>query len=117
MPVLVPSIITGVVLPLLFFLMKLKICIESSGMYFRFTPFQLKWQHIAVSDIQEASSITYRPIRDYGGWGIRFGWKGRAYNVSGNKGIQIKTKKGENILFGTQKPDEFLKALESIIKV
>ncbi len=31
----------------------------------------------------------YRPIREYGGWGIRYGWNGRAYSTSGNEGVQL----------------------------
>lgn len=48
---------------------------------------------------------TYSPIREYGGWGFRqaLGEKGKAYNVKGNKGIQIQLKTGKNILIGTQK--------------
>jgi hypothetical protein len=56
--------------------------------------------------------ITYRPIIDYGGWGVRFGRKGMAYNVSGNIGLLISRKNGKTILIGTQKPDEMKEKLE-----
>ncbi|HLD18041.1 MAG TPA: hypothetical protein VJB99_03115 [Patescibacteria group bacterium] len=104
--------VMGVFLSFLFLLMKLKIRIDATGIYFRFVPFHVKWYHLPFSEIEEAVSVTYRPIRDYGGRGIRYGWKkGKAYSLSGNKGIQIKTRKNELILFGTQHPEEFLKAL------
>jgi hypothetical protein len=61
--------------------------------------------------------ITYEPIAEYGGWGIRFGNKGMAYDVRGNKGIYITLTSGKHILIGTSKPNEteqFLKKNEYI---
>ena len=51
---------------------------------------------------------------DYGGWGIKYGLKGLAYNISGNFGIQLELKSGSKILIGTQKPDEVKKLLDEI---
>ena len=44
--------------------------------------------------------------------GIRYGFKGKAYNVSGNKGVKIFLKNGTNIMFGSQKHKELSKALK-----
>ena len=49
------------------------------------------------------------PIQEYGGWGYRTSFgkkKGSAYNVKGDKGIQIELKTGKKLLIGTQKEDE-----------
>ena len=54
----------------------------------------------------------YRPIIEYGGWGIRFNKSGKAYTVSGNIGIQIQMSTGKGILIGTQQPNEFLQAMK-----
>src|SRR5947209_81936 len=35
-------------------------------------------KHIPFSQIRKAEAVTYRPIRDYGGWGIRMGPAGWA---------------------------------------
>lgn len=44
----------------------------------------------------EQDHIQFRFFPDYGGWGIRcsLSGKGSAYNVSGNRGIQVKYKDG-----------------------
>jgi hypothetical protein len=55
----------------------------------------------------------YSPIKEYGGWGFRYGFKnGKAYNISGNMGLQLILKNGDRILIGTQKPEE----LETYLK-
>ncbi len=80
--------------------------IDRHRIAFRFFPFHYKFQQIGWNKIEKFEVITYKPIRDYGGWGIKFGKNGKAYNVAGNRGLQLQLKSGKNILIGTQKPDE-----------
>ena len=58
----------------------------------------------------------YKPLREYGGWGIRCSLKrGKAYNVSGNKGVQLVFKNGKQLLIGSQKAEALEEAIRSII--
>jgi len=101
---------------LLFAFAKLTIEIDRRRIAFRFFPFHLKFQQIGWDKVEKFEVITYKPIRDYGGWGIKFGKKGKAYNVAGDKGLQLQLKSGKNILIGTQKTAEltdFLSKLQS----
>ena len=77
--------------------------ITADGVFIKFRPFHRKWILFPFESIQAAESCKYNPIRDYGGWGIRYGLKGKAYNVSGNKGILIKFSEGTPLLIGSQK--------------
>jgi hypothetical protein len=57
---------------------------------------------------------TYRRILEYGGWGIRYaltggGW---AYNISGNRGVQLVFTGGKRLLIGAQHSEELATALE-----
>jgi hypothetical protein len=63
------------------------------------------------SNIRKYEAITYSPLLNYGGWGIRKG----AYNVSGNKGVQFELYDDERFLIGTQKPEEFINAIHEAI--
>jgi hypothetical protein len=66
--------------------------------------------------VSEYYARVYRPILEYGGWGIRCGFKGaRAYNVSGNKGVQLILQNGKRLLIGSQKPDELVEAINSMM--
>jgi hypothetical protein len=60
--------------------------------YVRFFPWRAKL--IPFRDINRCEVRTYRPIREYGGWGIRYGRNGKAYNVSGDRGVQLEFIKG-----------------------
>lgn len=85
------------------YLMKLDTAIQKDGLYIKFKPFHRKWIIFPFETITQATAITYRPLRDYGGWGIRYGGKGKAYNVSGNKGVLLELETGKTLLIGSQK--------------
>ncbi len=77
----------------------------------------LYWKDISVSldEVESVEAKEYRPILGYGGWGIRYVWKGKAYNVSGNEGVRIHYKNGKHILIGSQEPKKLLKAIQQIL--
>jgi hypothetical protein len=109
-------ILFGIALPVLFYIAELRVRITSDGIYVKFFPFQLSWLFFPLSDIRNFEKIQYRPLRDYGGWGIRYGLHGKAYNVYGNMGIRFTFSNGKKLLIGSQKPDEFESVLQKIMK-
>ncbi len=68
---------------------------------------------IPLADIRHFEAKTYRPIRDYGGWGVRWGAAGMAYNVSGNRGVELRLSDGKSLLIGSQRPEELVLALQT----
>ena len=76
--------------------------VRDCGVCIRFRPFHRKWVVFRFVSIQKAVAQTYSPLKDYGGWGIRYGRKGKAYNVSGNKGVLLTLKDGKNVLIGSK---------------
>lgn len=113
-PLLVLWVAIGIGLPLLFYSARLITEVRTDGIYIRFFPFHLSFLRFAFDSIKACEARTYSPIWEYGGWGIRYGWNGKAYNVSGNQGIQLELNGGKRILIGTQRPMEFLAALRSL---
>jgi hypothetical protein len=94
--------------------LKLNTKINKQGIYFQLFPFQFKYNEISWNDVLTIEVRKYKPIREYGGWGYRFSFKnGKAYNISGNMGLQIVLKNGDKILIGTQKPDELMEFLNN----
>jgi len=93
----------------LFYQLRLITEVRPGGLYLRFYP--LRWRAIPYAHIKSCQARTYRPIREYGGWGIRFGFKGNTYNVSGNRGVQLEFYKGRPLLIGSQRSDELAAAI------
>ncbi len=68
-------------------------------------------KHIALPLIAAAEAVTYSPIADYGGWGIR-GWgRNIALNARGNRGVRLTLQNGSRVLVGSQRPEELTQAL------
>lgn len=108
--------IFGILFPLLFYSLKLVTEIRYDGLYVKFFPLQFHSKKISYGDIKNYEVRTYSALKEYGGYGIRFGARGKAYNVYGNKGIQLEFQDGKQLLIGTQRPEEFVSALSSVVR-
>lgn len=108
-------VIAGVLLfiTLLFWVMRLETQVGKGGIYYRFFPFHPRMKCLSWDRISKAYIRSYKPLEEYGGWGIRYGifGSGWAYNISGNKGLQVIYDKDKKLLLGTQKPGELEKVL------
>jgi hypothetical protein len=113
-------VIFGIVLPIalavLLWAAKLETEVRSEALYVHLFPFHIRYRKITPGDLNECYARTYRPLIEYGGWGIRcgFGGRGRAYNMSGNQGVQLIMNDGRKLLIGTQRPDELAGAIGSM---
>ncbi|MDD1705801.1 MAG: DUF6141 family protein [Methanoregulaceae archaeon] len=114
--VMVIFIIFGIIFPVWFLVMKLEIQVTSTILRFRMVPLHMKWREVPFGNIADVVAVIYRPIREYGGWGIRFGRKGIAYNVSGDRGVQVTLKNGKSFLLGSGRAEELAIVLRSRIK-
>ena len=92
-------------LPLLwlFYALRLETRVDATEIRIRFFPLT---RRIPLAEIQSCEARTYRPIGEYGGWGIRWGFSGMAYNVSGDRGVQLVLADGKRVLIGSQRADE-----------
>ena len=100
----------GLGLPALFHTMTLIVEVRPSRVEIRYRPFVNR--SIALSDIEQVTARTYKPIEEYGGWGIR-GWSGQriAYNVSGDQGVELLLRDGRSVMIGSQQPETLALAI------
>lgn len=104
----------GLSLIWLFFAMVLQVEVTPRGLFVRFFPFHWKVRQIDLSDVTAIQAVTYRPIRDYGGWGLRMGLHSRCYNVRGNEGVRIDYNRNFHLLIGSQHAKALEAALHTI---
>ena len=91
--------------------------INEDGIYVKLFPFQFTHKKYAWTEVSKLYLRQYSPIAEYGGWGIRYGINGKAYNVSGNMGLQLEFISGKKLLIGTNKPKELTETLISTGKI
>jgi hypothetical protein len=87
--------------------------VRSDGLYVRFVPFHRSFLFYSLESLRSWEAVTYHPMLEYGGWGIRYGTAGKAYNVRGDRGVRLEFRDGKKVLIGSQRPEELARALDA----
>lgn len=115
-----PASYIGLVIVVLLMIMlistRLETEIRKDGINVRFIPFIWSRKIYSWDLFEKVYLRDYKPIGEFGGWGVRGIGKNRALNISGNKGIQLEFMDGRRLLIGTRKPEEIKKILELLGK-
>ena len=113
------NLLITILITLLLAYSRLETQIREDGIYMKYFPIHSAYKKFAWTEISKAYVRKYDAIVEYGGWGIRcgFNFKVKAYNVSGNKGLQLEFISGKKILIGTNKPKELTEILISMGKL
>ena len=97
----------------LFLTLKMRTRVDGAGVHIR-TLYVVR-RSLPFADLESAEAVAYRPLRDYGGWGLRISPKGKAYNMRGSRGVQLKLKDGGNVLVGSQRSEELARIIQTNI--
>lgn len=68
-------------------------------------------RHVPLTQVVAARVVTYRPLRDYGGWGLKRGAGGWAFTVWGRRGVRLDLQDGSHVLIGSRDPEALLQRL------
>jgi hypothetical protein len=99
----------------LFCKMKLETNVRNDGIYIKLSPFHFRFKKYPFDQISQYYARDYKPIAEYGGWGIRNSrTNGKAFNMSGSRGVQLILTDGKKVLIGSQKPEQFVNAIKSV---
>lgn len=62
-------------------------------------------KRVAYGDIERLESVRYHPIREFGGWGVRFGADGkRAWTARGERAVVLHLRNGVHLYVGSDDP-------------
>ena len=103
--------LAGVIIVTLTLTSSMTTVVDAAGVHVRYFPFLRKT--FALADIVAWQARTYDPM-EYGGWGVR-GWPDRygwAYNVRGNRGVEIEFRNGHRLMLGSQRAEDLARAIE-----
>jgi hypothetical protein len=85
------------------------------GVWFGWLPTYRRY--VPIETVRSVEVVTYRPIADYGFWGIRSGHDGeRALIARGNRGVRIELTDGSKLLIGSQRPELLAAALDRSLR-
>lgn len=94
--------------------LRLETEVRVDGIYLRMWPLHRSFRRISWSEVDRYEPRQYNPLREFGGWGIRWVPGRIAYNVRGNRGIWIERTNDRSILIGSQHVEEFVAAIDEV---
>jgi hypothetical protein len=105
-----PAFAVAVVVAVWFLRLKLVTEVRDNGLYICFV---WLWPERTIpwDQVRSVETRTYRPIRDFGGWGVRWAARGIVYHARGNRGARMVLASGERVLVGSQRPEELARAI------
>jgi hypothetical protein len=72
---------------------------------------------VPLHEIRRIEPTTFRPIADYGFWGVRASRDGeRALIARGNRGVRLELTDGSLLVIGSQRADELAQAIQSALR-
>jgi hypothetical protein len=104
-------IIVEVTLFILFLFAKLIIKIDVLGISYQWFPLMIKQSQVNWDTVTNAWVRKSKPLKEFGGWGIKGSRKNRAINVSGDWGLQLVLMDERRIFIETQKPEDIKQVL------
>ncbi len=116
LPLLSVGVVLLVVLALTVAFMRLDVEVRSNHIFIAFGPVHLIRKRIHLSDIESVRGLTYRPLVEFGGWGIRWRPGRTAWTIRGNQAAAITLASGKQIYVGSEHPQRLAGAIQTAMR-
>jgi hypothetical protein len=80
----------------------------------RFGLLGIRVLRVKTAEIASVELLEFSPIKDFGGYGIRFNGKMYAYYLRGNRGVKITLDHGLKYLIGADHPEQLLAVIKAV---
>lgn len=91
-----------------------RVLVTRQGVTLRWGIIGIRVLKLTIEDIEEVSLHEFSPLRDFGGYGIRFGKGMKAYYLRGTRGVKIETVGGKKYLIGSDRPENLLSVIQAV---
>jgi hypothetical protein len=76
--------------------------------------FGIRLLKLKTADIVSANLHNFSPLKDFGGYGIRFNKEMKAYYLRGNRGVKIKSRFNKSYLIGSDHPERLTVIINAV---
>lgn len=98
------------------FFLRLDVEVRADHIHIAFGPIHLIRKRIRIADIEDVRGLTYRPLLEFGGWGIRPRPGKTAWTIRGNQAAAVKLKSGRQIYVGSEHPQRLAGAVQAAMR-
>jgi hypothetical protein len=71
-------------------------------------------KRVRYDDILDLQSVTYRPLMEFGGWGVRFRGKKRAWTARGNEAVVLHLADETRLYVGSDHPHRLEERIRTV---
>ncbi|MDE2678587.1 MAG: hypothetical protein OXI76_11835 [Gemmatimonadota bacterium] len=111
------SVALLLVLSLTVAFIRLDVEVRADHIFIAFGPVHLIRKRIRFSEIESVRGLTYRPLVEFGGWGIRPRPRRTAWTIRGNQAVAVTLKSGRQIYVGSEYPQRLAGAIQTAMRV
>lgn len=104
-------LVFGIAFPVIWWIARLEVRVGEDAVTIDYVPFMRR--KIAYYTIRAVRPMAYRPVAEFGGWGLRM-WLRRtrvAYSVSGDQGVELVLRDERTVVIGSQRPERLADAI------
>ena len=105
-------LLLGIGMPALFASIRLIVTVGGDQITINYRPFTTRC--IGFEEIESHEARTYKPIKEYAGWGLK-GWSvdRMSYSVSGRDGVELTLRDGKRVMIGSLKAQQLADAISA----
>ncbi len=95
---------------------RLDVEVQSDRLSIAFGPVHLIRKRILFADIDSVRGLTYRPLREFGGWGIRPRGSRTAWTIRGNQAVKVTLQSGKEVYVGSRFPQRLEERIRTAMR-
>lgn len=95
---------------------RLDVEVQADQVHIAFGPIHLIRKCIAFSEIETVRGLTYRPLREFGGWGIRPRGSKTAWTIRGNQAVKVTLNSGKEVYVGSLFPQRLEERIRTAMR-
>jgi hypothetical protein len=88
--------------------------VDDSGVFVHLGRVPLLQRRVAFDEIERMEVVRYRPIRDFGGWGIRGLGKTKAWTARGDRAVRLDLTDERELYIGSDVPQRLAERIRTI---
>lgn len=110
---LIITIIIGIVSWFFLKTIKLLLCVNETGISLRIKGLQGKEEFFLWKEIERIQRVSVKPLKEFGGWGLRYSRSRTGYIFEGETGVELFTNRKSTIVITIRDTDSFFAAIAS----
>lgn len=95
---------------------RLDVEVQPDRLFIAFGPLHLIRKRIQFADIESVRGLTYRPLREFGGWGIRPRGSKTAWTIRGNQAVKVTLQSGKAVYVGSRFPQRLEERIRTAMR-